>query len=160
MQAELYWICKIGNGSLATMPRPRGGDWLEDEISSLKQSCVDVVVSLLEDHENHELELGREGACCENAEILFLSYPIRDRSIPSSGPKTREFAQAIFALLRDGKNVAIHCRGGIGRSSVIAACVMMLSGMTAEEALLKIENKRGCLIPDTMEQREWVKRFC
>jgi protein-tyrosine phosphatase len=159
MRAELYWICKIENGRLATMPRPRGGDWLEDEISSLKQSGVDALISLLENHENHELDLEREEACCENAGILFLSYPIRDRCIPSSGPKTRQLAQVILDLLRAGKNVAIHCRGGIGRSSVIAACVMMLSGMTSDEALLKVEDKRGCLIPDTTEQREWVKEF-
>jgi protein-tyrosine phosphatase len=141
------------------MPRPRGGDWLEDEIRSLRDLGVDVVVSLLENHETRELNLECEGACCADSGISFLSFPIRDRSVPPSIPETRKLAQAIFGLLGDGKNVVVHCRGGIGRSSVIAACVMMLSGIAADQALLKIQDARGCLIPDTSEQRQWVNEF-
>ncbi len=159
MRAEFYWICEIGSGRLGTMPRPRGGDWLEDEIRSLRESGVDVILSLLEVHETHELDIEREEACCEDAGISFLWFPIRDRDVPSSITETHKLAQAILDLLRGGKNVIIHCRGGIGRSSLLAACVMMLSGIDSDEALLKIQDKRGCLIPDTPEQREWVKGF-
>ena len=34
MHTELYWIPGPWLGRLAIMPRPRGGDWLEDEIRS------------------------------------------------------------------------------------------------------------------------------
>jgi hypothetical protein len=33
------------------MPRPRRGDWLEDELHSLRNAGVDIVLSLLTDHE-------------------------------------------------------------------------------------------------------------
>ena len=48
MQVRIYWIDDFESGRLGIMPRPRGGDWLEDEIRSLKVSGVDAVVSLLE----------------------------------------------------------------------------------------------------------------
>jgi len=159
MQAEVHWICEIKKGRLGTMPRPRGGDWLEDEIRSLNELGVDVVVSLLENHETRELDIEQEQACCEAIGISFLSFPIRDRDVPQSIPETRKLVQAIFDRLGDGENVVIHCRAGIGRSSVVAACVMMLSGVVAEEAFRQIENARGCFVPDTPEQRDWVTRF-
>jgi protein-tyrosine phosphatase len=159
MQVEVYWICEIKKGRLGTMPHPRGGDWLEDEICSLKNLGVDVVVSLLESDEMRELDIEREEACCEAAEISFLSFPIRDRDVPQSISETGKLVQTIFNLLGDGKNVVIHCRGGIGRSSVIAACVMMRDGFAADEAFRRIQEARGCFVPDTPEQREWVAQF-
>jgi hypothetical protein len=43
MRTELYWIERPWRGRLAIMPRPRGGDWLDDEIQSWRRSGVDVV---------------------------------------------------------------------------------------------------------------------
>ena len=138
------------------MPRPRGGDWLEDEVHSLRELGVDVVVSLLERQEAEELDVLKEEACCASKGISFLSFPIRDRDVPTSVEETRKFARAIFDQLGSGKNVAIHCRAGIGRASLLAACVLVLSGMDVDEAFARIEKARGCFVPDTHEQREWV----
>jgi protein-tyrosine phosphatase len=156
MQAEIYWICEVGDGRLAIMPRPRGGDWLQDEIRSLREVGVDVVVSLLERQEITELDIAAEEALCQASEISFMSFPITDRSVPASKEAALAFADSIFNWLRGGKNVAIHCRAGIGRSSLIAACVLMKSGVGVDEALQRIERARGCSVPDTPEQREWV----
>ena len=138
------------------MPRPRGGDWLEAEVDSFRESGVDVVVSLLEREEAEELDVLEEEACCESKGISFLSFPIRDRDVPTSVEETRSFVTAIFDQLESGKHVAIHCRAGIGRSSLIAACVLVLSGVDVDEAFARIEKARGCFVPDTREQREWV----
>jgi len=82
------------------MPRLRGGDWLEDEIRSLKSSGVDAVVSLLERAEIEELEIAEEQALCEANGISFLSFPIRDRNLPSSGREALEFAGFVSHLLQ------------------------------------------------------------
>lgn len=47
MKAELFWIDGPWQGRLAVMPRPRGGDWLEDEIVSLNKMGISVLVSTL-----------------------------------------------------------------------------------------------------------------
>ena len=82
------------------MPRPRGGDWLEDEIRSLKRSGVDVVISLLERQEISELDIIEEQALCQKNGISFLLFPITDRSVPSSKREALNFAQSIVDLLR------------------------------------------------------------
>ena len=141
------------------MPRPRGGDWLEDEIHSLKSSGVDVIVSLLEREEIAELDIAEEQALCEAGGISYLSFPIADRNIPPSKRDTLVFVQTLAKLLQTGKNVVIHCRQGVGRSALIAACVLVYGGIPVDKAFEKIENARGCAVPDTQEQREWVSRF-
>lgn len=141
------------------MARPRGGDWLEDEIKSLKKSDVDVIVSLLESEEISELDIVDEEKFCKLNKISFLSFPTKDRNVPLSIQKTFEFAQNLLDILKKGKNVVIHCRQGVGRSSLIAACVLVLNGFSSENAFEKIRLARTCEVPDTKEQRDWVERF-
>jgi len=124
--SRLYWI--PGPGRLAIMARPRGNDWLESEIEAWKTAGVEVVVSLLEPEEVSELELAREPALCGERGIAFLSYPIPDRGVPES-EETRQLASRLAADLTCGRSLAIHCRAGIGRSSLIAACVLISTGM-------------------------------
>ena len=138
------------------MPRPRGGDWLVDEIFSLRELGVDVVISLLEAHEIEELDIREEENVCKANQIAFISFPIADRTVPGSVQAAIALADSVLAKLRSGMNVAIHCRAGIGRSSLMAASVLKLSGMSVDEAFDMIESARGCAVPDTSQQREWV----
>lgn len=84
MQVKIYWISGIESGRLGIMPRPRGGDWLDDEIRSLKSSGIDALVSLLESGEAAELEIAEEEALCMAHGISYLSFPIPDRDVPPS----------------------------------------------------------------------------
>lgn len=54
IQQNLYWIPGPWKGRLAITPRPRGGDWIEDEMKSWCDQSINVVVSLLEPSENRE----------------------------------------------------------------------------------------------------------
>ncbi len=159
MKPEVYWIEGPWPGRLAIMPRPRGGEWLEDEIAAWKTMGIDMAVSLLTDEEIRELDLTTEPRLCRSQGIAYLTFPLADRGVPPSHRKTLEFAQSLERVLLGGKNVALHCRAGIGRSAIIAACLLVLSGMDPESALRRIGTARGCCVPDTEEQREWVTRF-
>jgi protein-tyrosine phosphatase len=156
---KIYWIDKISLGKLGIMARPRGGDWLEDEIKSLRNSGVDIIVSLLESEEILELDIVDEERLCKLHDISFLSLPIKDRDVPLSIQETFKFAQTLSDFLKKEKNVVIHCRQGVGRSSLIAACVLVLNGFSSEAAFEKIKLARTCEVPDTKEQRDWVKKF-
>jgi protein-tyrosine phosphatase len=159
MRVTIYWIGESASGRMGIMPRPRGGDWLEDEVISLRQSKVDAVVSLLKPAEVSELELTREEEFCQKHGIAFHSFPIPDRQVPGSLPATRRFVGQLASLLSEGKNLVIHCRQGIGRSSMIAACAFVGQGYSVADAFTLIELARGCQVPDTQEQRDWVRRF-
>lgn len=151
---------KMQNGlQLAITQRPRGGDWLCDEMRALAAEGIDTVVSLLEDGESEELGLANEQAECESAGIRFLNFPIQDRSVPRLRPQFKKFVEQLVVELRRGCSVAIHCRMGIGRSTLLAACVLVSAGVDPENAWLIIQTARGCSVPDTHEQRDFVQDF-
>jgi len=159
MRAEIYWVAGVPQGRLAVMPRPRGGDWLADEVKSLRQAGVDALLSLLTNEEVAELDLAEEAACCAGAGIQFVSFPIPDRGMPFSPGETLAVVQRLATLLAEGRSVAIHCRQGVGRSALLAACVLAALGDTPDAAFERIAQARGWPVPDTAEQREWVNTF-
>jgi hypothetical protein len=44
MKVEIYWITGAPDAPLGIMPRPRGGDWLEDEIRSLRSQMSELAL--------------------------------------------------------------------------------------------------------------------
>jgi len=73
--------------------------------------------------------------------------------------ETEALARHIALDLNAGKAAAIHCRAGIGRSSLIAACALVCSGLDARSAFDAISKARGLTVPDTDDQRRWVTSF-
>lgn len=159
MPAEVYWIEGLSRGRLAIMARPRAGDWLRDEIAGWAAENINVVVSLLEPAEVADLQLGDEASLCRERGIDLISFPIADRSVPESLPQTIELARLLVTEMNQQKAVAIHCRAGIGRSSVIAACVMVMLGSEPGSAIGLLSAARKLKVPNTDEQLHWVYRF-
>ena len=157
MNTEYYWIEGPWKGRLAIVPRPRGGDWLEDEIDSWHEAGLDTIVSLLTPPEIEEFDLDLEEELSRAQDIEFISFPIPDREVPTSREASIALAHKLEAALASGKGVGLHCRQGIGRSSVLAACVLIASGENPAEAFERIGKARGRPVPDTVEQKEWVK---
>ena len=159
MKATVYWIPGPWPGRLGIVPRPRGGDWLKDEIKAWRTAGIDVAVSALTAQEISEFALTQAETQARDLGVLYLSFPIADRQAPVSLPATKQLVQRLESFLIAAKNVAVHCRQGIGSSSLLAACTLIASGISAEDALRDIEQSRGCPVPETQAQREWVKRF-
>lgn len=157
MSADLYWIPGPWRGCLAVVARPRGGDWLEDEITAWRKAGLDTVVSLLDKEEAAQLELAREGDFAKSAGIRFLSFPIPDRGVPASNRDALSLLGQLTAALEQGHNIAIHCRQSIGRSGLVAASLLVTSGVEVEEAIQVVTAARGLSIPETAEQLQWIK---
>lgn len=138
------------------MPRPRGGDWLEDEIAEWREAGLDVVVLLLTPDEVDHFDLEAEKPLCEAHEIRFVSFPIPDRGVPASKDAAIALINDLEQSLADGKNVVVHCRQGIGRSGLIAACLLVSGGQKPRSAFEDISKARGVIVPETAEQEQWL----
>jgi protein-tyrosine phosphatase len=155
--STVYWINSTPPTRLAIVARPRGGDWLEDDIKKLSAAGIEVLVSALTPLEVDELGLENESAYCKDCNIEWISLPIEDRSVPHVDEGFANALRHLVELKRRGKAIGIHCRAGIGRSSTIAACLLVQNNMEADEAFSCIGAARGCPVPDTDEQRAWVQ---
>ncbi len=159
MRINLYWVQGPWPGRLAIMPRPRGGDWLEDEVTSWRLAGVEVVVSLLTREEVIDLDLTAEADLCRAQGIEVLAFSIPDRTAPSLEQATKQLLATITEHLAKGRTVAVHCRQGIGRAGLIAAALLVASGMDPESAINRVSAARGVSIPETTEQRNWIVDF-
>ena len=159
MRGPLPSVDGLWPGKLTVLPRPRGGDWLEDEVAAWRSANVGAVVSLLTKDEEASLELADEADIVGRHGIQFVSFPIPDYSVPASRADTAKLVGQLGAMLSQGVNVVIHCRGGLGRAPLLAACLLATVGVPPEVAFQRIGAVRGTTVPETPEQRKWVIDF-
>jgi protein-tyrosine phosphatase len=159
MRKELYWLDGPWPGKLAMAARPRGGDWLKDDIANWKRAGIDMVLSLLTPDEESEMDLRDEAGAARTQGMEFDSFPIPDRQIPRSEAKWSEVLEKVTRTLSDGKNVVVHCRQGIGRSGLLAACLLVRKGMSPGAAVDSVSAARGVSVPETAEQRDWIDHY-
>jgi protein-tyrosine phosphatase len=67
--------------------------------------------------------------------------------------------ERIAGDLSTGKNVLVHCRQGIGRSGLVAACLLVKKGMSPGAAVDSVSAARGMPVPETTEQRDWIDHY-
>jgi protein-tyrosine phosphatase len=155
---RIYWINQLPKGKLGMMPRPRGNDWLEDEIKKLKLLNVDCVVSLLEKNEIAELALINEETICKEQQIEFINFPIPDRGTP----ERRSFKSLVSLLskkLEETQNIVIHCRMGIGRTSMLCAALLINKNVQSKNEFKYLSQVRTLSVPDTRVQSQWIEEY-
>jgi protein-tyrosine phosphatase len=159
MSTQLFWVEGPWLGKLALASRPRGGDWLEDELSDWRRSGIDIVLSLLTPEEERNLDLKYEGREAKAQGMRFASLPIPDREVPNSESELSSTLDRIAAALGEGKNVVVHCHQGVGRTGLVAACLLVAKGLSPKAAVEELSAARGIPVPETDEQRRWIDNY-
>ena len=154
---DLYRVRSFGDGFVAVMPRPRAGDWLEDEIAGLRRLGVSAMASLLEPDEARGLGLESEVTIARQQGLSFRQFPIPDRSTPVKLPAYARFIGELAEDVLAGAGLAIHCRAGIGRSGLTAAATLVALGENPDQVFEQISAARGVQVPDTDAQRRWFE---
>lgn len=156
---DVFWIKSNPPVELAIVLRPRGGERLKEDMLRIKHAGVQTLVSLLEPEEAELLGLEREGPLAEEAGLRFLNYPIPDTKVPEDEDQFRAFVSGLAGRLRAGESIGVHCRGCIGRSTITAACTLIHLGLKSLDAVAVVEAARGCRVPDTSDQLEWILHY-
>lgn len=159
MPTKLYWAEGPWPGKLALAARPRGDDWLEDEIAGWRREGIDLVFSLLTSEEENDLGLSEEAREVNAQGMQFVSFPIPDREVPDSDAKAAAALEKLDVNLSAGKNVLVHCRQGVGRTGLIAAGLLVMKGLPPEAAVKSLSAARGVSIPETVAQRRWIDHY-
>ena len=152
-----YPVPCVVPGSLSIMPCPPARA-LERILDDLKKDGMNVVLSMLPPAEAAKLGVAEESTNCAARDLTFLTHPIADFHLPD----TAEFSELIQTLvdrLNAGERIAVHCRAGIGRSGMVAACVLIALGNSASKAITIVSDARGVSIPDTVEQADFISLF-
>ena len=118
------------------------------------------VLTLMEDDELAALGVDHLQACVKSMGMQWHFAPIRDLSAPG-----KEFEQAWTATgttirrqLAEGKKILVHCRGGLGRTGMIVARILMDFGLSTQEAITRVRQIRPGAI-QTREQEEHLEEY-
>lgn len=139
------------------------GNWQRDLDADLERLRMhwqtDVLLSLIEEHEFATLNISnlRERAQEQGMQVIW--FPIRDISIPTSMAEFATMVEITNGLLQEGKTVVIHCMGGLGRTGLVAAALLVYSTeLTPTEAIATVRQARPGTI-QTREQEQFISDF-
>jgi protein-tyrosine phosphatase len=155
----LHWVSGPWLGRLALAARPRGGDWLADEMAGWRRSGIDMVFSLHTREEERDLDLTKEREEVKARAMEFISFPIADCQVPASESSVRAILGKLDAELSSGRNIIVHCRQGVGRTGLVASCLLVAKGQEPEAAVNHLSTVRGIAVPETAEQRRWIDHY-
>jgi protein-tyrosine phosphatase len=139
------------------------GQWdrdLEADLKRLREEWeTDILVSLIEEHEFESLGITDLIARAEAHGIRVILHPIRDTSVPTSIEKFAELIDELDEQLSSGKIAVIHCKGGLGRTGLAAACCLIsAAGMTTDNAIAAVRSVRPGAIENS-SQEAFVEEF-
>jgi len=153
----LFKIESIGSGFIAIMAYPGKEQDAVSEIASLAHDGIRQVVSLLESAEASALGVEGESHLVVAESMKFVSFPIPDMGLPASVCAFAGLARDLYRQVAAGDNTLLHCRGGVGRSGLLAAAVLLHCGMDPLQACERVTRLRGLRVPETAEQGAWLR---
>jgi protein-tyrosine phosphatase len=156
MQPSVYKIPLDVQGSLWIMPKP-SSEWLAEDIAAYHVMGMRKIISLLASDEAQDLGLADEAAFCQARGMAFLQHQIPDRGLATDSKAFAALARETLDELRGGAAIGIHCRAGIGRSGMLACCVLALHGFAADDAIAHVSRTRGVAVPDTDQQAAYIR---
>ena len=136
------------------------GDWHRDltlDLEAIQAWGATVIVNLIEDHEMADLGV-QDTARQVPAGIDYMRLPIPDFGVP--GPAWHAQWQVegpvLLARLRAGESIVLHCKGGLGRTGMIAARMLVELGATPQASITAVRQARSGTI-ETREQEAYVQ---
>ncbi|NJC88146.1 MAG: ADP-ribosyl-(dinitrogen reductase) hydrolase [Desulfuromonas sp.] len=135
-----------------------GAPWqrdLEADLDVIRMWDAAAVLTLMEAHEFSPLGIRVFPQVMRREPFQWLMLPIRDMHPPESGFE-RQWAHVrdnLHALLRSGKRILLHCRGGLGRTGTVAARLLVEFGVEPEEAIRRVRAARPGTIETAAQER-------
>ncbi len=140
-----------GKGQLALHPCPGKreegvsfSENLERDVAAVKDWGAELVISMMEPE-----SLVRDGAAnlgdvIQQMEMQWYHLPIKDNDIPTAEFESRwpMVLVEINRLLDQGGRISMHCRGGTGRTSLLAAMILLSRGESWETVERKLKAAR------------------
>ncbi|MCV2404058.1 tyrosine-protein phosphatase [Marinomonas sp. C2222] len=141
-----YDLLALDNGAqfiFTPCPGTKDAD-LTSSILSLKEAGADVIISMLPDSEIAKLNVTDLGKEIQQQGMLWYQLPVEDDQAPQQPffDVLNTKKEELLTHLKEKKTIVIHCRGGTGRTGVMAACLLLESGYQWERAKALIQSIR------------------
>ena len=162
-----YWVIP-GRFAAGEYPGAVDSGAAASKVGAVLDAGIDCFVDLTEQGELLPYRfIAEDDARRLGRNVKWARYPIADVSVPRSPGEMAGILDAIDSALAQGRNVYLHCWGGVGRTGTVVGCWLVRHGRTGNEALAELrELWRGVeklryrpVSPETREQREYVRQW-
>lgn len=129
-------------------------DRIENDLQSIRSWGASVIVTLLESYEISLLGLTELSDKALSLNLHWIHLPIRNMELPDKAfeESWQSVGPELLKLLIDGQRILIHCKEGVGRSGVVAARLLIESGVDPETAMKVVRKARpGTLMLNSHE---------
>jgi len=159
---ELFKIFKIPTkleGQIFVFPAPFADKVENYALHYLQETSIHCVVNLISDEEWQKFQGAKQQSLYAKNAIHYIHYPIQDYDVPKDDGSFNDLVNELHGHLAKGKNVGIHCIGGIGRSGLLTAALLYKQGFELNTLFDYMSVYRGRKMPDTAEQILWFKEY-
>ncbi|HEY1773702.1 MAG TPA: hypothetical protein VGH91_10985 [Gammaproteobacteria bacterium] len=137
---------------------------LERDVREIKLWRPKALVSAILDEELQSLSIQNVGAFATRAGLWWFRVPIPEGKEPDerfwmAWPKA---APTLLDLLRRGEKVVVHSANGYGRSSLVAACLLVEMGFQPDAALVAVRAAQPNAISEPFHEifvRRYLPRY-
>jgi ADP-ribosyl-[dinitrogen reductase] hydrolase len=136
------------------------GSWDRDlatDLDAIRGWGAAAVVTLLETQEFALLRVQQLGEEVKRRDMSWFHLPITDVCTPDDDFERawKSAGEKLRSMLRNGSDVLVHCRGGLGRAGMIAARLLVELGVEPLTAIAKVRKVRPGAI-ETRDQEQFV----
>jgi len=133
---------------------------LATDLDQIQAWGASIVVALIENHEFRLLAVNSLGRAVQDRAMAWMHLPIRDVSVPDQRFEEtwKTKGKELHRRLDAGERILIHCRGGLGRTGLVAACLLVERGFPANAAIRQVRLARPHAI-ETPTQEAYVERI-
>ena len=137
-------------------PAAMTGPWdrdLDTDLDAIVAWGASALVTLMEGHELAHLGVAHIGEASRDRGLGWYHLPIRDFSVPSDlfEQQWLDTGEALRARLARNESIVVHCKGGLGRTGLVAARLLIELGETPGRALARVRAVRVGAV-ETAEQ--------
>jgi protein-tyrosine phosphatase len=145
-------------GQLYASPMPYGPyDRGNTLLKIYKQHRIEFVVVLVTDAELEKKAKRDLLAAYKKNNIQTIRFPIPDFTSPELHAFSKTVDQ-VTGYLRAGAHIAVHCNAGVGRTGIMAACILLdIEKISADQAIAHVRRHMQTHMTD--EQIRLINRF-
>ena len=127
-------------------PHAQTGAWdrdLDTDLRALWDWGASTVVTLMETHELELLRVPGFGGHVSRPGLQWWLLPIVDGGVPNHRLEQacNRAVEDLRCRLAPGEGIVIHCRGGLGRTGIVAVRLLVEFGEEPESALFRVRHQ-------------------
>ena len=134
---ESYWV-KENRFLAGEHPGTYDPETTRHRLAAFLETGINTFIDLTQPHELTPYEaIMKEQAHIYDVDAVYRRFGIRDHNVPS-----RETMAAILDTIDNaldaGRNIYVHCWGGVGRTGIVVGCHLVRHGKPNDQAIAQV----------------------